>query len=206
MADQENEDEAMEDGDEQADNKEDGTEGLTARQLFKLLRGEYSNTAALACDLLQEAGLQERLRIIAGVLKPLHDEYNFDFAMQAGGQAKMMTFSALRADFHYYICVAEILEHMQDPTWVDALDLCPPSDGNDGDINMEADAWSVALKGTQLCLRCCSPSASTWPPLAAGHKPFCASCSLTVLLLCTFPTPPAVLLPWSDCRRFPPRC
>ena len=148
----EDEDEEMEDGgQEQQANQEDGREGLTARQLFKLLRGEYNNTAALATDLLQEAGLQERLRIIAGVLKPLHAEYTFDFAMQKGGQNEMMSFSALRADFHFYDCVAEILEHMQNPSWVQALDLCPSSDAHDGDFNMEGD-FTIALKADAALL------------------------------------------------------
>ena len=146
------------DGDEAAEQAESGGKdvpdersGLSARQIFNLLKGQYSNTASLAADLFQEEGLQEKLRVIAGSLRPLHREYTYDFEMHKGGQQSMMTFFALRSDFHYYECVAQIVESMQDPIWVQTLDL-NPRPGAEQHLP-PADDMSVAMKADSARLQ-----------------------------------------------------
>ena len=123
---EEDQDETAE-GEEEQDEPAAAAENMSSRQLFNLLRGQCANTAALACDLLGEEGLQQKLRVISGVLGPLHKEFSWDLAMIKPGQESMMTFAALRTDHHYYLCVQEILNGMLDTRWQQELDLCPPS-------------------------------------------------------------------------------
>lgn len=99
------------------------TEGLSARQLFKLLRGNFGNTAEFANDLFTESMLQETGRIIANSLGPLHEEYSHDFSQHKKGQEGMMELQALKAGNYHYQCVTEILENMTHPRWIQHLSL-----------------------------------------------------------------------------------
>ena len=115
-----------------------------ARKVFNILRGQYDNTAALAADLLNDHNLQLRLRIIAGSLRPLHDEYKWDFEVQKQGQEGMMELFARRANFHFYNCVVKMFDLLQDSHWIEDLELCPAS-GNehcqpDDSVCMKSDA------------------------------------------------------------------
>ena len=105
-------------------------DGLSAREIFNLLRAEHGNTAALATELLGEDGLQQRLRIISGMLRPLHREFIDDHDARKQGQFSMMLFAARRANFAFYKCVAETLTLMLDPAWIDELGLCPRSNSD----------------------------------------------------------------------------
>ena len=132
---------------QEAENADANTVGLSAKQIFDLLRGEYENTAEFATDLFQEDLLQEKLRIIANGLTPLHDEYNRDFELES--QNDMMSLQARRADHDYYRCVTETLELMVDPRWLDHLSLCHQSLG---DICLDPDSASMRTDESLLTL------------------------------------------------------
>ena len=113
--------------------------------MFQLLRGKYGNTAEFANDLFTEPLLQEKGRIIANSLGPLHKEYTYDFAKHQEGQTGMMDLQAFKADSFHYKCVASILEDMTQPRWIELLSLAAlcndPSRALDPDsASMQADA------------------------------------------------------------------
>lgn len=118
------------------------TEGLSARQIFKLLRGNYGNTAEFANDLFTESMLQEKGRIIANSLGPLHQEYSHDFSQHKKGQEGMMELQALKAGNYHYQCVTQILENMIHPQWIEHLSLA----GNCTEPTLALDPESASMQ------------------------------------------------------------
>ena len=59
----------------------------------------------------------------------------------------MVEFHALRANHHFYACVSETLEKMQDSEWISKLDLCPASGG---DACQPADSATMKAEASLL--------------------------------------------------------
>ena len=107
--------------------EDDPAPGLSSREVFNLLRSQYSNSANFATELLREPHLQRQLRVIVAASGPLHEEYKEMLEHHKTGQWGMLMMAAERSAGSWTKAMAGTLALLNDESLRKELGILPPS-------------------------------------------------------------------------------